>query len=274
MKNNKKIIALRKSSFSFFFILSIISLLNSSCGTTPSPTTTCNDAILSSPYNNGLVAYYKFPNGSLADFSGNGHNGTIFGNVTPATNQAGNNNCAMQFGGTTNDYIKIPTNSSFDFDSTSNFSIVLWYKDLGRLTVFDSIGILLSNGLDAYCDNIGRYSLQSYVGLPEFSLNDFAVRPTSYSVNSNWNNMIVTYEGTSSNINLKRKIYINGILVTNTTDPFSDESSDCGPDIFPVGDIYIGKNLNGSIDDIKIYNRLLLPAEITFLSTYVSPCCP
>lgn len=269
---------LKNNENKFIFLLNltviiVVSLLNFSCDTDPAPAT-CNDSILTAPYNNGLIAYYKFSNGSLTDFSGNGHNGTIFGNVTPTTNQAGNDDCAMQFGGTMNDYIKIPANAVFDFDSTNNFSIVLWYKDLGRLTLSDSIGILLSNGLDAYCDNIGRYSLQSYTGYPEFSLNDYAVRPISYTPNSNWNNMIVTYEGTNSNINLKRKIYINGILVTNPSYPFSDESLDCGPDIFPVGDIYVGKQLNGSIDDIKIYNRLLTSSEIIFLSTNVSPCCP
>lgn len=113
--------------------LGTISFLNSGCSSTPALPTGCNDSILSAPYNVGLVAYYKFPNGSVNDFSGNVHNGTIFGSVTPTANAIGNANCAILFGGTANDYIQIPSHTDFDFDGSTPLSIVLWYKPL-RLT--------------------------------------------------------------------------------------------------------------------------------------------
>jgi len=277
-----------KKQLQFFMTvltLIVISSLVSSCGSTPS--TTCSDTILTAPYNTGLVAYYKFSNGSLNDFSGK-HNGTIVGTVTPTTNKAGNANCAMGFPGSQttapyNSYIKVSASPAFDFDSTQQFSIVLWYK-YGSINFSggDSIGILFSNGDAVYCDAIGRYSLQSYVGHPEFSLNNLCVIPdyTSYPQYYNnsflniWKNMIVTFDGSNSNVNQKRKIYIDGVLVTSLSYPFSEESLNCGPDVTPTGDILIGKFFNGSIDDIKVYNRLLNASEISFLSTYVSPCCP
>lgn len=276
-----------KKQLQFFMTVLTLIVLNSlvsSCDSTPS--TTCSDTILTAPYNTGLVAYYKFSNGSLNDFSGNGHNGTIVGTVTPTTNKDGNANCAMGFPGSQTvapyySYIKVPASPAFDFDSTQQFSIVLWYK-YGTINfrANDSIGILFSNGDENYCGAIGSYSLQSSFGHPEFSLNNLRVIPdyTSYPQYYNnsfiniWKNMIVTFDGSNSNVNQKRKIYIDGVLVTSLSNPFS-ELLNCGPDVTPTGDILIGKFFNGSIDDIKVYNRLLNASEISFLSTYVSPCC-
>ncbi len=154
-----------KKQLQFFMtvltLIVIISLV-SSCGSTPS--TTCSDTILTAPYNTGLVAYYKFSNGSLNDFSGNGHNGTIIGTVTPTTNKAGNANCAMHFPGfqgtqnMLNNYIKIPASTAFDYDTTQQFSIVLWYKTDTASYINDTLAILFSNGNSAFNNSYGRAS--------------------------------------------------------------------------------------------------------------------
>ncbi len=132
----------------------------------------------------------------------------------------------------------------------------------------------------------GRYSLALLINyLPYFSLNTISVfdgRPyltpgtIDYAPYKDlkWRNMIVTFDGSNSNVNLKRKIYIDGNLVTNTSYPFDEGTLMWGGIVQPTGDIYIGPGLTGDLDDIKVYNRLLNASEISFLSTYVSPCCP
>ena len=54
----------------------------------------------------GLVGYWPL-DGNAEDFSGNGNNGTIVGNVTPALNRFGVPDSAMNFPGTTSDYIDL-----------------------------------------------------------------------------------------------------------------------------------------------------------------------
>ena len=251
-----------------------ISFLNSGCSSPTIPT--CNDSILIAPYNIGLKAYYKFASSSTNDFSGNAHNGTIVGSVTPTTNAIGGANCAMLFGGGANDYIKVPSHTDFDFTGSTAVSIVLWYKPL--LLSAGTYELLFGRDTVLHCpDTYGQYSLGLYdCRKPVFGFNQISCWDTStqtiggcgainnYYIAQGWQNLIVIYDPTAIN---PWSIYRNGILS-------SDQHGPCGPAISLSGDIFIGKGFTGSMDDIKVYNRVLSVGEINFLKSYVSPCCP
>ncbi len=255
-------------------ILITVSSLNTGCGSSPG-TTPCNDSILMAPYNVGLVAYYKFFAGSPADFSGNGHNGTISGSVTPATNPNGITICAMNFGGTSNDYIKVLSNTAFDFDSSTAMSVVLWYRP--TLLSAGSYELLFGRDSVLNCpDTYGQYSLGLYdCRKPVFGFYHTSCWDTTLvssgsctAINNSyiaqgWQNLIAIYNPISPN---PWKIYRNGIISIDVHGP-------CGPSISLSGDIYIGRRFKGDIDDVKVYNRALTNTEIAFLKSYVSPCC-
>lgn len=70
-----------------------------------------------------------------------------------------------------------------------------------------------------------------------------------------WYHVAGIYDGTNT------LIYVNGIIGTNATTPLAP--------ICTIGDVYIGarydgnKPFNGTIDEVKIYNRALSPSEIS-----------
>ncbi|MFD1631594.1 LamG-like jellyroll fold domain-containing protein [Pseudopedobacter beijingensis] len=254
--------------------LSVLVLGMSACKKDKEPSREdCDDQIVNN-YNNGLVAYYKFPGGSLDDFSGNNHHGNVFGNVVPTTNAAGTANCAVRFNGTDNDYIKVNSHTDFDFDGSTPISIVLWYKpeDIGTGSKYQ---LLFSRGTGPHCpDTYGEFSLGLYDNLkPVFGYNQHSVWDShvhtitndvyNYYLNEGWQNLIAIYDPASSD---SWKIYRDGNLSDN-------EGGLCGPAINLSGDLYIGRDFKGSIDDIKVYSRALSAAEINFMKSYVSPCC-
>jgi hypothetical protein len=248
----------------------------------PTPANPCVDSILANPYNVGLVAYYKFPSGSVNDYSGNGHNGSILGTVTPTANPAGSMNCALSFAGSNNDYISVPSNAAFDFDETTPLSIVLWYKPVYLPGTSGEYRLLIGRdpNVGLRCpDTYGEYSLGTYDCMkPVFGLGSSRVwdksNYSSFDCDSiminyeqqGWQNLIAIYDPSAAI--LKWSVYRNGVLTT-------DSSSSCNTPYVTTlsGDIIIGKNFAGSIDDIKIYNRVLSTSEINFLKDYISPCC-
>lgn len=79
---------------------------------------------------NGLVAHYPF-NGNANDESGNGNDGTVYGNVALTTDRFGNANSAYLFTQQTTsfvppDYIEVNDDNSLDF--TTAYSISLWFN--------------------------------------------------------------------------------------------------------------------------------------------------
>lgn len=72
---------------------------------------------------NGLIAFYPL-NGSANDATGNGNNGQIVGNVTPATDRFGVPGNAYHFDGT-NSSIAV-TNDVFNIGS--NYTISAWFS--------------------------------------------------------------------------------------------------------------------------------------------------
>ena len=196
---------------------------------------------------NGLVGFWGF-NGTANDQSGNGNNGTVNG-ATLTTDRFGNSNSAYSFDG--NDFIEIADNPTLNF--TTQFSLSFYLKN-NELTEgwFWCINKELwgNSGITTFiAQNILFYSKPEHAGW---------IVSTALS-NQSWDLITIT------NDNGQSKIFKNGILIMSDIIPISNNAQSL---------IFGGRHdnnavgtLNGFLDDIGIWNRVLTQTEITQLYT-------
>lgn len=191
----------------------------------------------------GLVAYYPF-NGDALDYSGYNRNGNQSG-VTMTTDRFGNENQAYYFNGN-------GSNISADGSGlpTREFTISMWMKPESTLEAGELLwwGSYAVNGLISlmYRSSIWTFNLGFYFNDLNMMLYDFDV--------NNWHLVTATYDGDA------RKIYVDGQLVAN--------DNTTALNITDVGQLTIGareQTYQGSMDDVRVYNRALSHAEVTTL---------
>jgi len=205
---------------------------------------------------NGLVGWWPF-NGNANDESGNGNHGTVNG-ATLTSDRNGFAGKAYSFDG--NDFIQI-TNSN-TLKTPNNITINCWVLFNGpgsqspRLVskgwVPNGIEVHTETNLNHKIRFGGTYSGNGYGPISNTKLN-----------NASWYMVSAIDNGTI------KEIYINGIKEDSLTHYLG---------IVPDNliDLFFGKNsqnnsdyLDGSLDDIAIYNRALNQQEITALYTGV-----
>lgn len=231
----------------------------------------------------GMVAHWPF-NGNAGDSSGNAHHGTgIF--MHYGTGRNGISNTAAVFDGT-NSYITVPY--QLDLNLTS-YSICALIKPTGYYSGLCQTNAILWRGLQYTSSNYGLYYFDNPYdndcNIQDTSKNVFAAfagtnggsgTQWQYSpniVSNNWYTVIATY--TNDTI----KIYVNGQLKSKVvaTTPLGTSTEG----------LFIGANyqnttgsypywLNGYIDDLRLYNRVLAANEILHYSygLYFTPNPP
>jgi len=211
----------------------------------------------------GLVAYYPFE-GNANDESGNGNDGKAYGTVTYVPGVAG---FAASFDNET-DYIKVPDDNSLHFE-TGDFSISCFvnvrnvpehpewpYGSSGRIAskrYFDpnppnqwSLGYLYENRIEFWTfDSDG----------------ESAIEATDLHLNT-------TYHVAAIRKGQEMSIYIDGVLAKREIHPVRNVTT-----THPM-DLYIGVDgrgmivsdrghfLDGTIDELRFYNRALNKSEI------------
>ena len=223
---------------------------------------------------NGLVGYWPF-NGNANDASGNNNNGTVNG-ATLTTDRLGNSNEAYSFDGL-NDVINLPLNSGQIANST-NFSIQYWILPDSTVTtpqvVFanwesvPNVPSLTPVGFFTgyFNNNLGNNIFTAYE-------NNFGVNDNINFDTSNWNQIIIVYDGNQALANERQKVFLNGILqIDNFNCQFCPNNiPQTIGSIFnhtSIGGRYVGyqntliDKFKGKIDDIAIYNRALTASEI------------
>lgn len=201
---------------------------------------------------NGLVAEWLF-NGNGNDTSGNGYN-PISNNAILTTDRKGVLNAAYQFNGAQQinygDILNI---------GIGNLSISLWIKTTNVSTL---MGIAGKNTTDPILGKYGIYMSSVTPNRARFNItasggdNPF---PTSNVVNTNnWSHLTIVLKNGDF-----VKWYLNGVNETNILIPFGNYTNTLP---FLVGTYSINSNyFIGSIDDIRVYNRVLLDSEIISL---------
>ena len=243
---------------------------------TPSLTPTPTNSILPPPPSDleaGLIGFYPF-NFNLTDESGSGNHAYINFN-TGATepeftiDRFGNFNSAKTFNGN-KDKITIPINISPDI--LPHISIAMWVKttkNRGEKTGLDEETVLFSQ------DNGGEdreLMLRYFSGpnggdaswyAPIGGGQPFGPLPTRFE---EWDFIVVMFDAINSSL----QIHINELEPASNFTNFDSQinNSRGGTTEFTIGGqpVFIDINhFTGSIDDVRVYNRLLSTEEISLL---------
>ncbi len=217
--------------------------------------------------NQGLMAWYPF-NGNANDSSGNGNNPS-FNNAKLTTDRFGRPNGAYEFDGTTS-YMQIPNSASLNTTNKLSYSVWVkvnvYYKGACHGNVILSKGIATATGIyDLFLDDGPFSNFQncnvSQVDTVHESFYSAGVITKSPFIEKNiWYHVVYTNDGDSA------RMYIGGKLIGTAYSPqtFTNTS-----------DLVFGKNyqpniywLNGALDDIRIYNKVLSAAEVDSLYNY------
>lgn len=218
---------------------------------------------------NGVIAFYPFSSGSLNDYSGYNRHLTNPTTASSTTDRSGNSNCAYNFVISNNDYLTF-INPTFINDFNSNpFSISIWIKTSGSRDAGDYESII-SRGSGLQNCVYGQWSLGLHdLRQPTFNINQKQIWYSQQlgevdflGGQNSWHHLVISFDGDDS-----RKIYVDGQLTTDT-----QSSGLCGIIASNVGDLFIGKEFNGLIDDVIIYNKVLNNSEVTQLYN-LSGCC-
>jgi hypothetical protein len=213
----------------------------------------------------GLVLYYPF-NGNANDESGNSHNGTVV-NAIPDTDRFGNLNSAFRFDGNsgTERYIY----SNIGKHDTISFSV--WFKSPYPTTMYPDIlnygssnrldiGILGNHPTYIQNGNIGKVQCGAVIGgsWTAYQISNNKV------IDGNWHNITVCFIPNDSMYE-----YLDNKFIGAKSDAPNNPSDDLmyiGREINDnAGSVMHQSHFNGSIDDIRIYNRKLNKSEISNL---------
>lgn len=223
-----------------------------------------------------IIGFYDFNNGSLLDESVFGANLINNSSATPTMDRSGNINCAFAFDNTVSNDQFLYSSVSSQFDNLINFSISAWYmpkpSDSSTLQ-----GIVSRNDtIPTSCPNRrGEWSLSLYdckkavfghnnSAWANLDLNQqFDCEEQMARLDNLWHHAVAVKDGNDY------KIYYNGILSELST---GDARCTNFRNSRDIGDIFIGKNFTGSLDDIIIYRKALNDSEIMTLFN-LGPCC-
>jgi len=207
----------------------------------------------------GLVAYYPF-NGNADDVSGNGNNGNVYG-VLSVADKNKNQDAAFYFDGI-DDYIE----TEFNFNGIANdFSINYWINintKSGEIFQLEQDNKEISNyfvDAEEYGDNYLSFYMTGSSDGYGIDLIDTILKTKQ------WFQITLCYNHEKQT----KLVYINSQL-------YFEHISNTEIDSFPNSVLRIGSDFdeteffNGSIDEFRIYNRILSQNEIKALYNYKS----
>jgi hypothetical protein len=204
-----------------------------------------------------LVAAYPL-NGSAADSSGNGRNGTVTGTVA-VVDRNGVSGAALRFNGTT-DVVTVPADSGLSSSTMTEVTIVAWIR-----TVQQTQGNIVAKGQDfqfnynLFVDS-GRVNVNAWQSAGATHLR----ATSSQSVaDGQWHQVVgVIREGVSA------KIFVDGVLsATSTTPTGTWNKGGAGPLLIGarIGGGVPTVRFAGDIEDVRVMRRALSDAEIQAL---------
>lgn len=207
----------------------------------------------------GLASYWKFdegPGGSATDASVNGNTGTLTNGPTWTTGRIGG---AVSFDGT-NQHVVVPHHTSFN--QTAAVTVSLWVRfdslPAGDNIVFEKgFGTGVNYGIDQVGDEIGLYFYNG--GWREH------ITTNADLVTGNWYHVVATYDDAANNV----RVFVNGRLALDEAE--SNTLITNNHDLFIGSNGVLSESINGSIDEVRVYNRALPADEVADLYRLTSP---
>ena len=212
----------------------------------------------------GLVGHWTMSQDSLkgsllADKTPYENDGTIYG-ATFTTDRKGQANKAMSFDG--NDYIDLGNSDTLSI--RNKITISAWIKTEGSINEQAILFDTFAEGtipIEFYINKVNDIIFASYDNGLIFSM----ASNTKIPLNT-WTHVLVSFD---KDLTTKaKKIYINGAL-DKTSDDQKILSTRNGT--IRIGSYGTSWCFNGSIDDVRIYNRVLSETEIKTLYNSYNP---
>lgn len=196
----------------------------------------------------GLVGHWKLDNGAARDSTPYASNGTLF-NATATTDRKNQSNRALSFTGDNGSYVTMGNQTRYQ---VNNGTLSAWVKTTapgssyrGIIVKTSAYGIFLANGL-----------LYSYNWATSSNL-----ATSTNLADGNWHHVAMSFQSGVTNGTI---LYADGVPVLTTTLSVASQGSPLNLGTgFGSG---AGQNINGSIDDARMYNRVLTATEIANLA--------
>jgi hypothetical protein len=207
------------------------------------------------------VAYWPFT-GNAQDASGNRHDGTVAGS-TLTTDRFGNANSAYRFNAASKTYIQVPHHPQLSF-GTAPFSICAWVR-ICNAEHSDYAGVVVKGPTQIFYP--GYQLVVTRTNRVMIQLGDQAMLGVERRGQRNlgdglWHFLVLTVSPQSRDI----RLYVDGVL-EGYTETFSSNAP-YNVSMVDNTPLFIGKERNsvvyftGSIDDVRIYNRVISNSEI------------
>jgi len=200
---------------------------------------------------NGLVAYYPF-NGNASDESGNENHGIVYG-ATLVNNRFDSSESAYYFSGE-NDRIDIESSHYFDFGSR-DFSISGWFK-----TTYEHDDPNGASLLDKYPQKGAPWTIRLQDDGKLRFLCDKSIYSQLVVNDGRWHHFVAMRSGSTIQLYLDNELQGTA---TSTGSATNSRPLCFGCVHWPNGGV--ARFFEGTLDDIRIYNRALHEIEITVL---------
>jgi hypothetical protein len=218
---------------------------------------------------NGLLGWWPF-NGNANDESGNGNNGTVDG-ATLIKDRNSKSNSAYRFDGI-NDFIQCSKTGPL---GQTNFTISFWLSTSMKVntTSNEGVGMIIGYGKESnggsiqISVNASAHNNGCSQGLTLDNFGNAIVKTDVF--NDTWNFYTIVNDLKLGKNVITQEIYKNGLLMSNNCWTSADNYITDIKNDFPIrigkvfgngsGKLYF---LEGSLDDIGIWNRALTSSEI------------
>ena len=199
----------------------------------------------------GMVGYWKLDDASgstASDSSGAGNDGTLNGPTWTTGRIAG----GLLFNGTSQ-YVSVPHSSNLSL--TQQITLAAWVKS-NDLT---GKRIAISKGTTANNFNywLGTLGTEITFGFNNGSSQEFTTTGANLGAN-NWCHLAATFDNATDQVH----VYLNGIEVLSTT---TTATPSVNSESLTIGKDAAGEYWSGSLDDVRVYNRVLCPTEVQAL---------
>ena len=222
----------------------------------------------------GPVAYWSFDSESDPgyDDSGNGHNGTLFGEGDEWSSNGLNCSGALDLDGE-DDYLEVPYSSALDVNGWPEGTLSAWFK-INSFDSRDQTGMIYA---DLGSADYSGMTIRVYYEERSLIANwrngqsiDF-----NYQINTTgeltldageWYHTALVYSSSGA------KLYLNGILVGENSVPKSTNGQSNNNNPIRIGDRPIGVYspdrdcFNGLIDDVRVYDYALSEESIQHIA--------
>ena len=204
-------------------------------------------------------------NGNANDNTG-GHNGTAT-NVTWAAGKFGDGGV---FDGSTS---FINTSDIPEINSVTQFSMSFWVKFNTVAGTNDLVSKWYYPTTSSWVIRTSGSKIEFAIASSVSSTYNHGVSTASASITTGvWTNVICVFDGTQTGNTNRAKIYINGTNATSTSFGTIPANTTAGTHpvclaIFPNA----ANRLNGMLDEVNIWSKVLTPTEITDLQTKFYP---